>query len=883
MWQVLSLRYRIRVDGMEKLAALKGQKSILFLPNHTSQIDALFIFFTLRRMFRVRPIVVEYVYRMRFLNPLMRWFKACPVPNFDSAVNEFKKEEMQKCFGAILNDLKRGDHFLLYPAARMKLTSREEVGGSSGCFNLVKECPETNIVLIRLSGMWGSSFSRAVDGKIPSLAQNLKNAGQILLKNFLFFTPRRKVLIEIEPLSLKAKQIESKVEFNRFLEEWYNQYPDGEGKRRSEEPLQQVSYSFWHRALPPLSLPAEQKKPIDCAEIPREIEGAIYAEIRRILKDPDHKISKEMLLSSDLGLDSLEIADLFAFLTSSFDTAEDFPEEMRSVQDLLLFAAGAAKQDPHALDRKNHQWLDEPGRPEVTLPKGKTLPEAFLSIYRRMKTFEAYGDDFLGVLSYRKMALAIFGLALSFKKEKEKTIGILLPSSASAYLLVFALLFAGKTPVMLNWTLGSRYLDHMMEIAKIEKVISSWNFLERLQGVDLGTVVHRLEYLEDIRKKISWKIKIQSLLLSYLPQKALSHFFRLKTIDENDPAIILFTSGTEATPKGVPLSHKNILHSAHAVGSRMQFYSEDVIYNSLPPFHSLGFSVLGIAPTLMGLRVAFYPNPKDVNALIEGIVRWKVTVFCSAPSFIKNLLAANLSKQMHKIRMFVTGAEKTPPDLYRQVEMATPKAQLIESYGITECSPSISLGKFNHPQKGVGCLLPGIEACTVNPETKELLPPGAEGELCYHGPNVFSGYLQNVCNPFIAINGKNWFLSGDLGSIDSENNVILSGRLKQFVKIGGEMISFRAIENAIFQHLLDCARISHDRPPSLVVIGKEGVSGKFELILFSSIPLEKEEVLEILKKGGFSPLVKISLVRQVAEIPLMGSGKVDYKRLYEMG
>ncbi len=195
--------------------------------------------------------------------------------------------------------------------------------------------------------------------------------------------------------------------------------------------------------------------------------------------------------------------------------------------------------------------------------------------------------------------------------------------------------------------------------------------------------------------------------------------------------------------------------------------------------------------------------------------------------------------------------------------------KLIEGYGITECSPIITINRPNLPPKGVGRLLPDLEACTIHPETHELLPEGSEGEICVRGPNVFHGYLDNPRSPFIEIDGKRWYRTGDIGHLEKNGSLILSGRLKRFTKLGGEMISLGAIEEALVSRLIQNQQISAD-VPSLAICADER-NGKSQLIIFSTVDLDKEKANQILEDAGFSRLIKISSVQEGRRDPSIGS------------
>ena len=474
-----------------------------------------------------------------------------------------------------------------------------------------------------------------------------------------------------------------------------------------------------------------------------------------------------------------------------------------------------------------------------------------------------------------KIAALIF--AKEIRKMEGKHIGVLLPASVGANILILAILLAGKVPVMLNWTLGPRYLNHMVSLTNTSAVISSWRFLEKLSSVEFGSLTKKLFLFEDIKKGITKAAKIGAAIQSMKRAPSLIKSLKLDRIGPDDEAVILFTSGTEANPKGVPLSNKNIISNLSEAMQGINLTSEDIMYGFLPPFHSFGFSVAGLFPLLIGMRVAFSPDPTDSYALAEGIGRWKATLFCAAPSFLKGILHAAKKEQLKTVRLFVTGAEKASKELYEKVAKLGKGKQLIEGYGITECSPILTLVRENKKAVGVGELVPGVEFCTVHPETlKKMKSVYDEGEICVRGPNVFKGYLGEQKDPFLEIDGKKWYCTGDLGYLDKDHNVILSGRLKRFTKIGGEMISLGGIEEIILK-ALHVKNIDLGEGSPLAVCAIEKEEGKTELVLVTTLDLKKTDVNLILKESGCSKIIKISKVKKIESIPLMGTGKTDYR------
>ncbi|MDE3055516.1 MAG: AMP-binding protein [Verrucomicrobiota bacterium] len=875
---LLSLRYRIHVKGLDLLDKLPRDKGVFFLPNHPAHMDPLFLYLLLWPRYRMRPVVVEYVYHL--LRPLMRLVRAVPMPNFDISVNPLKVKRAEMALQTVAEGLRKGENFLFYPAGKLKNSAREVVGGASGAYSLLQECPDAQIVLIRTTGLWGSSFSRALLGRSPPLPATLLQGVKILLKNALFFAPRRDVEIEIalEPSDFPRK--EQKLLLNRYLENWFNRYRTKEGKQVDKEPLTLVSYSRFKEELPTPFEP-KKKRGLGGAIVSEELRTKIYGEIRRIVNNPGIHIAPEMHLATDLGMDSLNLAELGAFLLQSSDVEELHPEDLDTVQSVLEIAAGTFSSEAHPMRTQSKMhWEEEVGRPLPSAPEGKTLMEAFLRVAERMGGRAACGDDLLGVLSYKDLKRSALVLSLHFRKMPEVYVGVLLPATAVTYIVILALLFAGKVPVMLNWTLGPRYLDDMLRTAKVERVLSSWRFLDRLSHVDLGSCVDRLELLEEIRSGLSLVTKLKGAFLSLLPVSSLLRLLHLDQMTGEERAVVLFTSGTEASPKGVPLSHRNILSNQSSGMQCIDLNEKDVLYGILPPFHSFGFSVVGLFPLCGGIRVAFYPDPTDAVALAEGIERWKVTLYSATPSFVKALFAVAKKEQLKTIRYVICGAEKAPVDLIERVEGIG--AKLIEGYGITECAPILTLTRPKLPHIGVGQALPDIEMRMVHPETLEPLPEGVDGEIVVRGPNVFQGYLSlKNASPFLSLDGKEWYRTGDIGRLDADKNLILSGRLKRFTKVGGEMISLGALEEVLIAGFSRRGKLFGDLP-ALALIADEREVGKPKLVLFSIFVLEKEEANEILRDSGFSRLAKIASVQQIEEVPLLGTGKTDYRTLQSL-
>lgn len=875
---LFSIRYRIKVKGLDSLTPerLNKKGGILFLPNHPAEIDPIILVISLWKKFHLRPIIVEHFYYLPVGHYFVKLIGSLPLPDMNGAVNKWKQKKIEKLFAYVHEELEKGENFLIYPAGRLKVSGAEIVGGASFVPNLLKECPESNVVLIRTTGLWGSRFSRAITGKSPDFFKVFWEGFKIVLKNGIFLTPRRDVTIEIEPAPADFPITGTRLEINQYLEKWYN--------KNGPEPLKLVSDLFWKNSVPQAAPPKEAKK--EAVVVPPEIEKEVMAKIAEVCKRSPDQIKQNMHLSRDLGLDSLDVAQIYVFLDQRYDVEGLTPGLLQTVGDVLEAASGKKEASSIPSEEKipKANWPAEHARLAVAPPAGKTIMEAFLNVCDRLDGHAATADATYGVMTYRRLKLAAVILSRKIRELDGKYIGVLLPSSTAAMIVVLAILLAKKTPVMLNWTVGVRALDHCARMTDLNHVLSSRRFLNNLNNGDLGKIDEQLILLEDFKEEISLGQKIAGFFDLLKDANTLLKNFDLKDVSEDESAVILFTSGTESLPKGVPLSHRNILSNQTASLSCTDFHLNDVMYSVLPPFHSFGFSATGLFPILTGMRVYFAPDPNHAHGMVNDIFNWKASIFCCAPTFIKGLFRVAKPKQLENLRYIVSGAEKTPDEFFEYVAKNLPKTELIEGYGVTECSPVVSICRPGTPRHGVGQPLPGVKLCVIDPETSEVLPQGKEGEVCISGPNVFQGYLGKQKSPFVTLQGEKWYRSGDRGIVDTDGALVLSGRLKRFVKIGGEMVSLGGLEEEILRIAAEkkWAGTSEKEGPPLAVAVHEVDGGKPQIVLFTTFDISKDDVNDAIRDCGYGKIVKIADVRKVEQIPLTGTGKVHYSALDEM-
>ncbi len=876
---LLSLRYQIELKGLEDVLALKkGKSGFLFLPNHPAEIDPIIVMSILGPHFFPRSIIVEHFYQLKGFKKILDYGRVVPVPSMEEKANKWKKKELSKTFSYIKERLAAGENFMIYPAGKLKRSGIEKIGGASFVHALVSEKPDIPLVLVRTTGLWGSSFSVAKTGSTPAFGKTLFFSFKVVLKNLFLFVPKRNLVIELNAHPAIPKN-EGRLEFNRALEIWYNQYP-GE-----EEPLLQVPYAFWSKKLEPIfqtRLEVEQREFQSCPKIKEEV----ISYLSQLSKMPKEKIIEEADLAFDLGLDSLDIAEVHGFLDKKYDAAGTPLGDLKKVNDVLRaiaekkFVEPLLEKEQAEISQKRMRGWFEKKRQEPSVAPGNTIPEVFLNCAKKMSSSIACADERSGSLSYFKVKVSALILAEEFRSLPGDRIAVLLPSSVATYITILALLLAGKVPVMLNWTAGKNALNHALKIGQFQVALTSKKFLDKIHLEDLGEIEEIFVFLEEVKDSLTFTKKIGAFKKSFMSTSALLKNLGLSS-DPDKMAVLLFTSGSESMPKAVPLTHRHLLENQRGAFPFSRFTANDSLYGVLPPFHSFGFSLTGLLPLLCGLKVFYAPDPTDSYKMAFDIEKMKLTVVCLAPSFIRSLFAAAQLSQLKTLTAVISGAEKYPPELPLFVKENLPFADWIEGYGITECSPVVTLHRRGTKNAGVGKPLPGISLCTVDPETLEVLPSGSEGEICIHGPSVFNGYLglENV-NPFLWIESERWYRSGDLGYIDNEGNLHITDRLKRTVKIGGEMVSLHSIELEIERLAKENDWPRKEGLPSFAVLPVKGE--KPSLVLFAIGPITEEEVNHALRESGSGRIIKISKIVQVSEIPLTGTGKIHYRSLEVM-
>ncbi|HEX8371154.1 MAG TPA: AMP-binding protein [Chthoniobacterales bacterium] len=489
----------------------------------------------------------------------------------------------------------------------------------------------------------------------------------------------------------------------------------------------------------------------------------------------------------------------------------------------------------------------------------------------------------------RGMVLAI-GLALSrhlTRRYPSKRIAIVLPPGKGAVLANLATVLADKVPVNLNLTAGRASLESALARGDIEVAITAKLVQKRFEQIPWPKEVI---YLEELLPKLKPQIIFWRIFAAILPTGFLSWCIDLPRKGDHNEAVLLFTSGSSGEPKGVALSHRNLLANVAQFSSMLDLPQHSTILASLPFFHSFGCTVTLWYPLIEGLRSVTYPSPLETAKNIELIEKHEVTLLCSTPTFLRGYIRKAKPEQLRSLDMVVTGAEKLPGELATAFEAAFQKP-VLQGYGLTETSPAVAVNlhdpKPSRPNDSiqpsnragsVGKLLPGQAIRITDPETDAPLSLHDTGMLWIKGPNIFSGYLNDPERTAEVLHTDGWFRTGDLARMDDDGFLFIEGRLSRFSKIGGEMVPHETVEGAIVEALqIDS---SSDRT---LAIGSIPDEAKGEaLVLLTTVPIDSADLRKKLSDAGIPNLWVPKIISQVEKIPVLPTGKLDLAGVKEL-
>jgi acyl-[acyl-carrier-protein]-phospholipid O-acyltransferase/long-chain-fatty-acid--[acyl-carrier-protein] ligase len=511
-------------------------------------------------------------------------------------------------------------------------------------------------------------------------------------------------------------------------------------------------------------------------------------------------------------------------------------------------AAGAALQDVMIDAMVKNSMLEQ------------TLFQGLAHAYRDRDTGKPIIQDALGTsLTYRKLILG--AQVLSRKLEQGtfvgENVGVLLPNSAGVAVVFMALQTIGRVPAMLNFSAGPSNVQAAMKAAQVKTVLTSKSFIEKGKLDKLIAAIAseaKIVYLEDVRASIGLADKMAGLLAGVEPRVAR---------EANDPAVVLFTSGSEGTPKGVVLSHRNILANAAQALARVDANGNDKVFNVLPVFHSFGLTGGMMMPLLAGIPIFMYPTPLHYRIVPELIYQTGATILFGTDTFLAGYARSAHAYDFRTLRLVLAGAEAVK-DRTRQIYMERYGIRILEGYGVTETAPVLAMNTPMANRPGtVGRLSPLMEA-RLDPV------PGIEegGRLSVRGPNVMLGYLRTENPGVLEPLAEGWHDTGDIVAIDAAGFITIRGRAKRFAKIAGEMVSLSVVETM--------ASALWPQAVSVAVSIPDQRKGERIVLLTTQKDADRAAMQRQAKATGATELAVPADVRVVDKVPLLGSGKTDY-------
>lgn len=455
-----------------------------------------------------------------------------------------------------------------------------------------------------------------------------------------------------------------------------------------------------------------------------------------------------------------------------------------------------------------------------------------------------------------------------------ENIAILFPASVGGALAHIATAFTSKVPVGLNFLAGQKEQESMLRLCSVKTILTSRKFIEKAKIPE----DNRMVFIEDINKKTS-KIKKALTYLTCKLRSKRSLIMRYKAYDSPErTAVILFTSGSESEPKGVPLTNYNIYSSIRNYSVVFEPIPEDVVLGALPFFHVFGFAVCLWYPLTIGMGVVFHPNPTDYERLGKIVQKHRVTMLLGTSTLYRGFMRKWVREQVSSVRLAFAGAEKLNENVrikfYEKLGI-----NILEGYGVTESSSCVCVNPPNDFRHGsVGKPLPNIKCKIVAPETYQELPAGEEGLILIKGPNVMKGYYKSDNLTREAFHGD-FYITGDIGRLDDEF-LFITDRLKRFVKIGGEMVPLLPIEDKL-SHILD-KDIDNEKRRCAVVSIPHTQKGEQLVGFVVDTKHDKLSLNSQLDKHGITKLSQPDHYLPIDAIPILPSGKVDYKSLKKL-
>jgi len=468
------------------------------------------------------------------------------------------------------------------------------------------------------------------------------------------------------------------------------------------------------------------------------------------------------------------------------------------------------------------------------------------------------------------------------KNIEEPRVGIVLPPGAGAFIVNLACLLAGKTPVNLNFTTGRPANESCIQQAGLKAIITAETLVKRLPDFPWTPVRHDLSTL--LKQFSRLRIFFWRTAIFFLPSEALGKLMGIGDKTGDQEAALLFTSGSSGDPKGVILTHRNLLSNISQVEVLLRTENIESMLGCLPIFHSFGFTVTLCWPLIGGPRIVSYISPLESARLASIIHRFKIDLVITTPTFLRGLLRRAEKEELASMKIVLTGAEKLPSSLMEDFQKKF-NVPVCEGYGMTEASPVISVnlpdtGHWKRKRPGsTGRMLSGIEVRTIDFNTASPQSPLNTGVIELRGANIFPGYLHEQGKESSVLK-DGWYSSGDVGHLDEAGFLHIEGRVSRFSKIGGEMVPHGTVE----QHLFEIIRnLTHqdDGIPAAIMGYTHPIRGE-SLVALIVGDIQPSVIRQELGARGLPNLWIPRIVRHVERIPVLASGKLDLRGCQEL-
>ena len=487
------------------------------------------------------------------------------------------------------------------------------------------------------------------------------------------------------------------------------------------------------------------------------------------------------------------------------------------------------------------------------------------------------------------------GKVIKSATKNDKNVGFMMPTSRDAALGIMSILGVGKTTVNLNYSAPVDTILGCIEKADLSTVVTTRPFFEKLCGKNpaFSQIAGKCQmiYLDEEEAKMSTVCRFVSAFIIRVCPAAILRRLWFTSAKLDDDAVILFSSGSEGTPKGVELTHKNVISNAQQGDHILKLRRTDVMTTLLPLFHSFGFTMTFMMPLLDGVPMVLCPDPTDIKTLARVCAQYKTTIMMGTPTFLR---AIAINRWVHpmcldSLRYIIAGAEKLRPEMRETFKLKFGK-DIYEGYGCTELTPLATLNAPNvllddfltmekcSDNSSIGMSVPGAICAIIDPETNEFLPNGEEGMLVVTGPQVMKGYLKDKEKTdavVININGRRWYKTGDKCKLTPDGFVQILGRYSRFAKLGGEMISLTAVELRIAE-----SKVMEDCEFAVTAVPDSAKGEKIVLLVKGDV--NAEDVSRNLRKAGIPPLMQPGAVFVVDSIPKLGSGKWDFNGMKKL-